>query len=136
MTMSRFLLVGRLNRFMFLFIFAFFSEDFKERLKRYLMTLSSKQLDSCEEPLFLTELSNALNSLTLNRYPGLAGLKIEFYLHFWDVLALLLLRVANECFLRGSLAESMKGSVTRLIFKKRGDRKCLKNWCPNSFAER
>ena len=24
----------------------------------------------------------------------------------------------------------MKGSVTRLIFKKRGDRKCLKNWRP------
>ena len=27
----------------------------------------------------------------------------------------------------------MKGSVTPLIFKKRGDRKCLKNWCPNSL---
>ena len=34
---------------------------------------------------------------------------------------------ANECFLRSSLPDSMKGSVTRLIFKKRGDRKCLKN---------
>ena len=27
----------------------------------------------------------------------------------------------------------MKGSVTHLIFKKHGDRKCLKNWRPNSL---
>ena len=48
-------------------------------------------------------------------------------------MAPLLLRVANECFLRGSLPDSMKGSVTRLIFKKRGDRNCLKNWRPISL---
>ena len=83
--------------------------------------------DSCEGPLSLTELSNALKSLNLNRSPDLDGLTVEFYLHFWDVLSPLLLRVANEYFLRGSLPNSMKGSVTRLIFKKRGDRNCLKN---------
>ena len=48
-------------------------------------------------------------------------------------MASLLLCEANECLLRGSLPDSMKGSVTRLIFKKRGDRKCLKNWCPISL---
>ena len=57
----------------------------------------------------------------------------NFFLHFWDVLAPLLLCEANECFLRGSLPDSMTGSVTRLIFKKRGDRKCLQNWCPISL---
>ena len=116
-----------------------FSEDFideacKERcLSGIKLTLSSEQRDSCEGPLSLTELSNALKSLNLNRSPGLDGLTVEFYLHFWDVLAPLLLLVANECFLRGSLPDSMKGSVTRLIFKKRGDRKCLKNWRPISL---
>ena len=84
-------------------------------------------------PLSLTELSNARKSLNLNRSPSLHGLTVEFYLHFWDLLAPLLLRVANDCLLRGSLPDSMKGSVTRLIFKKRGDRKCLKNWRPISL---
>ena len=40
----------------------------------------------------------------------------------------LLLRVGEQCFLDGELAESMKESITRLIFKKRGDTKHLKNW--------
>ena len=98
-------------------------------------TLSLEQRDSCEGPLSLTELSNALKSLNLNRSPGLDGLTVEFYLHFWDVLAPILLRVATDshCFLRGSLPDSMKGSVIRLIFKKCGDRKCLKNWRPISL---
>ena len=106
---------------MFLFILAFFlfSEEFivyacKERcLSGIQLNLSSEQRDSCEGSLSLTELSNALKSLNLNRSPGLDGLTVEFYLHFWDVLAPLLLRVANECFL--------------------DDRKCLKNWRPISL---
>ena len=97
------------------------------------LTLSSEQRDSCEGPLSLTELSNALKSLNLNHSTGRDGLTVEFYLHFWDVLAPLLLRVANECFLRGSLPDSMKGSVPLLIFRNRGDSKCLKNWSPISL---
>ena len=67
-----------------------FSEDFideacKQRcLSGIQLTLSSEQRDSCEGPLSLTELSNALKSLNLNRSPGLDGLAVEFYLHFWD----------------------------------------------------
>ena len=95
--------------------------------------MTASDLDRLRIRLSLIELSTPLKSLNLNRSPGLDGLTVEFYLHFWDVLAPLLLRVASECFLRGSLPNSMKGSVTRLIFKKRGDRKCLKNWRPISL---
>ena len=51
-------------------------------------------------------------------------------MHFWEILGPLLLRVANQCFTDGELCESMKASVTRLIYKKRGDIKNLKNWQP------
>ena len=39
----------------------------------------------------------------------------------------------SNVFLDGELAESMKESITRLIFKKRGDAKHLKNWRPISL---
>ena len=66
----------------------------------------------------------------MGRSPGSDGLTTEFYLHFWNSLGPLLLRVAEKCFLDGELAESMKESITRLVFKKRGDAKHLKNWRP------
>ena len=84
------------------FYFRLFSEDFideacKQRcLSGIQLTLSSEQRDSCEGPLSLTEPSNALKSLNLNRSLGLDGLTVEIYLHVWDVLAPLLLCVANE----------------------------------------
>ena len=40
--------------------------------------------------------------------------------------------VFNECFANGELCQSMKASLTRLVFK-RDDRRCLKNWRPISL---
>ena len=88
---------------------------------------------TCEGLLSLPELNDCLRSLYLGRFPGSDGLTTEFYLHFWYSLGPLLLRLAEQCFLDGESAESMKESITRLIFKKRGDDKHLKNCLPMSL---
>ena len=81
----------------------------------------------------LDELTNSVKSLNTGKSPGSDGLSVEFYLHFKETLGPLLLRVSNQCFSDGELCGSMKGSDTRLIFKRRGDIKHLKYWRPISL---
>ena len=85
------------------------------------------QQQSCEGFLSLQELIGAIRFLNLCKSPGSDGFSVDFYLHFWEILGPLLLHVANQCFRDGNLYDSMKGSITRLIYKKRGDIKNLEN---------
>ena len=78
----------------------------------------------CEGTVTLAEISATVKSLSLNKSP---------YLHFWNLLGPLLVNVYNDSFNRGSLVESMRSSVMRLLYKKRGDIKELKNWHPVSL---
>ena len=95
--------------------------------------LTSVDSVSCDGPISLEELAESVKSLSLNKSPGPDGFTLEFYLKFWNMLAPLLCRLYNLCFTDECLPESLQTSVTRLIFKKRGDVKDLKNWRPISL---
>ena len=98
-------------------------------------TLSQPESDSCECPLSLEELTEALrisNKKNKNKTPGPDGLTTEFYSSFWDFLGPLMVDVFNECFSNGELCQSMKASLTRLVFN-RDDKRYLKNWRPISL---
>ena len=73
-----------------------------------------------------------LNLSNRNKTPGSDGLAAEFYSNFSSGLGPLLIHVFNESLSDGELCESMKSSVTRLVYK-RDDRKDLKNWRPISL---
>ena len=88
--------------------------------------------DCCEGEIALHEATRAVKDLLLNKVPDPDGLTVEFYKCFWDVLGPKLVEVVNTCFGEEELTESMKKSVTRILFKK-GDRKDLKNWRPISL---
>ena len=96
-------------------------------------SLSEPDRESCEGLLSLAELTASIKSLNYNKAPGLDGLSVEFYLKFWDLLGPQLLDVINSCFARGKICDSMRASATRLVYKKRGDIKNLKNWRPISL---
>ena len=94
---------------------------------------SDSDCSLCEGVISLAELTASLKSLNTAKAPGSDGLTVEFFTKFWRLLGPLLLEVINQCFDDGELSNSMKSSVTRLSFKKRGDIKDLKNWRPISL---
>ena len=95
-----------------------------EGIPRVLLPVDS---DCCEGEIALHEATKAVKDLRLDKVPGPDGLTVEFYRCFWDVLSPKLVEVVNTCFGEEELTESMKSSVSRVLFKK-GDRKDLKNW--------
>ena len=95
--------------------------------------LSDSERVSCEGAVSLPELIASVNSLSAGKTPGPDGLTLEFFVYFWSLLGPLLVRVYNECLRDAGLPDSMKTSVTRLIYKKKGDIKDLKNWRPISL---
>ena len=105
--------------------------------QRYLFSQVERRLsladsDLREGDLTLDEATDSLNRSSLGKTPGPDGLTLEFYLKFWDQLGPILVQVFNDCLQSSELCESMKTSVTRLVFKK-GEIKSLKNWRPISL---
>ena len=87
----------------------------------------------CEGAITLAELTASLKTQNRNKAPGPDGFSPEFYTKFWGQLGPSLLEVINHSYADSELPESMKASMTRLIFKKRGDIRDLKNWRPISL---
>lgn len=96
-------------------------------------TLSRDDRELCEGSLSLAELAASVEGLALGKLPGADSFSAEFSCRFWDSLGPLLFKLAKECFNEGILPDSMQGSATRLIHKKRGNIADLKNWCPISL---
>ena len=85
--------------------------------------------DSCEGEITIEELKGAVDAMENDKSPGLDGITINFYKHFWHMLGDELVRVYNHAFRVGPLSVSQRRGVISLLFKK-GDRTQLKNWRP------
>lgn len=92
--------------------------------------ISEDHKEKCDEIITKQQLTNSLNSMTKNKSPGFDGLTVEFYQHFWDILGSLLTEVVHEIKQSKELTPTMKRGVISLIYKKKGDKKLLKNWRP------
>lgn len=79
--------------------------------------LPDKETDPLLAPFTVTELQSALNIAKKGKSPGIDGIPIEFYSAFWDEVANDLVAIFNEIVRRGSLTESQKQALIRLIPK-------------------
>ena len=94
--------------------------------------LSEHDRDVCEGALLLDEVTEAVCLSNRNKAPGPDGLSVEFYLTFWSRLGPLLVEVFNEGLRESELCDSMKTSITCLVYKK-DDRRNSKNCRPISL---
>ena len=95
-------------------------------------TLSEKDKSICDGEITVTECSDAVNEMKLNKSPGLDGLSVEFYRTFWDKLKYFLIKTYNKGYNENLLTYSQRSSVLALLFKK-GDPLLLDNFRPISL---
>ena len=103
--------------------------DFLEHSFKVLPPADSEQ---CDEGLTANELKGALFAMKSNKSPGIDGLTVEFFQHFWWDFVEIFEKLINEIFQRNELCDSMKVGVLSLIPKK-GDLTTLDNWRPISL---
>ena len=110
----------------------------KHMLQKYIFetklekTLSEKDKSICDGEITVTECSDAVNEMKLNKSPGLDGLSVEFYRTFWDKLKYFLIKTYNKGYNENLLTYSQRSSVLALLFKK-GDPLLLDNFRPISL---
>lgn len=110
------------------------SEDtFNASAPHFLNCNNIKRLDSerqkiCEGLITEEECLSALKQFSKNKTPGSDGLTAEFYLCFWDYVAIPLKDCLNDAYQCGEMSISQKRGVISLLPKKNKDTLLLKNW--------
>ena len=95
-------------------------------------SLTFEDQQKCEGHLTLAECYEALGQIASSKSPGADGLPVEFYHRFWGLLGNDLVDTLNYSFIHGSLSDSQRLGIIRLLFKK-DDPLLLKNWRPISL---
>jgi hypothetical protein len=73
--------------------------------------LTEDLMQKCEGALTSEECYSAINSMKQNKSPGIDGLTIEFYKHFWPLIGDLLVSTFNEGYDNECLTDSQRMSV-------------------------
>jgi len=104
-------------------------EECVQELLEGLPKLSGFEQTELDKELSLEELTIAVNQLTSGRSPGIDGLSIDFFKHFWGTIGSDVHEVLMSSFEQCLLPTSCRRAVLTLLPKK-GDLSHLKNWRP------
>ncbi len=94
--------------------------------------LSEVERNRLEADLAIDELDDAVSKCNGNSAPGIDGLGNRFIKKFWPLFRVPLLEYVRVCCNRGTLTETFRTALIRLIPKK-GDTSNIKNWRPISL---
>ncbi len=87
-------------------------------------------MESCDKPISLQEVQNAINLLKSNKSPGSDRLTSEFHRSFVTESTPFLYEVFVECIDKECLHTTMTQGITALIPKPNKDKLLLDNWRP------
>ena len=88
---------------------------------------------SLAAPITMDELYLALKSMKQASAPGIDGLTVKFYLHFWDLVKEPLLASYNFSYSSGRLAVSQRRGLIKLLPKKNRNLLFIDHWWPISL---
>jgi hypothetical protein len=111
----------------------FLGEDIIERREVSAAKLSETEKLDLDLPLTIEELTASINKSNLKSAPGSNGISNKFIKRYWDFFKYPLLKYANYAFTTGRLTNSFRTADIKLIPKKGGDLKKIKNWRPISL---
>ena len=91
-----------------------------------LKQISEEERQTCGKSLTFNELTIAVKSSSINKSPGLDGLPVNFFLHFWDLIGMDLYDVIIFSIEKGELPLSCRRSILSLL-PKEGNNGYIKN---------
>jgi exonuclease III len=112
---------------------SFLGADILNRPEIQNAKLSEAEKIDLDSPLTIEELTKSINKANLKSAPGANGISNKFIKRFWDFFKYPLLKYANYAFQIGRLTNSFRTADIKLIPKKGGDLKKIKNWRPISL---
>lgn len=111
------------------------NDKMEELLDSVDVIIDDNDCELCNSDISHEEIINAINQMSKNKSPGSDGLTVEFYCQFYNDLRNVLMKLFNSIENEGTLSRSMKCGVISLIYKKKGDRRSLKNYRPISLLQ-
>ncbi len=104
------------------------SEKCIDLVKHNIRVIDLEYSQICDSPLSIGEIKQALHKMKKGKSPGIDGLSVEFYLHFWEFIKLPLYNMYEECISQGDMTATMKQGVISLIPKPDKDLLVIDNW--------
>lgn len=114
-------------------------ETDSDKMVEFLESVDKKVDDNecitCDSDILPEEIFKAMSQMSKNKSPGSDGLTVEFYCKFYDDLKEILSQLFNAIEKEGELSRSMKCGILSVFYKKKGDRKSLRNYRPISLLQ-